>query len=218
MRLSNDRDQEIIRSAIPNSSISTMSFLSSIGNGEAIAFGEAIAVPMRMRFTRVQENMLPKAHGLVEKPTEDSPDNVDLRNIVSRMRSVSGPDISSFQQTYVAAIGNSYDDEADVEFGYGGHETQPVRPFADEQTAIEPYRPDMLPRVASTALAFGSQPQTSIDSKLAELRKDLLREDAPLASRPAPVQDPAVPLRREPGTSLRDSILKKPVSSLYNKD
>jgi DNA helicase HerA-like ATPase len=218
MRLSNDRDQEIIRSAIPNSSISTMSFLSSIGNGEAIAFGEAIAVPMRMRFTRVQENMLPKAHGLVEKPTEDSPDNVDLRNIVSRMRSVSGPDISSFQQTYVAAIGNSYDDEADVGFGYGGHETQPVRPFADEQSAIEPYRPDMLPRVASTALAFGSQPQTSIDSKLAELRKDLLRADAPLASRPAPVQEPAVPLRREPGTSLRDSILKKPVSSLYNKD
>jgi hypothetical protein len=76
----------------------------------------------------------------------------------------------------------------------------------------------MLPRVASTALAFGSQPQTSIDSKLAELRKDLLRADAPLASRPAPVQEPAVPLRREPGTSLRDSILKKPVSSLYNKD
>jgi hypothetical protein len=218
MRLSNDRDQEIIRSAIPNSSISTMSFLSSIGNGEAIAFGEAIAVPMRMRFTRVQENMLPKAHGLVEKPTEDSPDNVDLRNIVSRMRSVSGPDISSFQQTYVAAISNGYDDEADVEFGYGGHEAQPERPFADEQTAIEPYRPDMLPRVASAAPAFGSQPQTSIDSKLAELRKDLLREDAPLASRSAPVQEPVAPLRREPGTSLRDSILKKPVSSLYNKD
>jgi len=82
--------------------------------------------------------MLPKAHGLVEKPTENSPDNVDLRNIVSRMRSVSGPDISSFQQTYVAAISNSYDDEADVEFGYGGHEAQPERPFADEQTAIEP--------------------------------------------------------------------------------
>lgn len=48
MRLANDRDQEIIRSAISNSSISTTSFISSIGNGEAIAFGEAVAVPMRM--------------------------------------------------------------------------------------------------------------------------------------------------------------------------
>lgn len=60
MRLANDRDQEIIRSAIPNSSISTTSFISSIGNGEAIAFGEAISVPMRMRFSRVAENLLPR--------------------------------------------------------------------------------------------------------------------------------------------------------------
>jgi DNA helicase HerA-like ATPase len=56
MRLSNDRDQDIIRSAIPDSSASTMSFLSSIGNGEAIAFGEAVAVPMRMVFERVSED------------------------------------------------------------------------------------------------------------------------------------------------------------------
>jgi len=63
MRLANDHDQEIIRSAIPNSSSSTTSFISSIGNGEAIAFGEAVAVPMRMRFTRVEPNRLPKANG-----------------------------------------------------------------------------------------------------------------------------------------------------------
>ena len=43
MRLSNDLDQEIIRTAIPGSSISTTSFISSIANGEAIAFGEAVA-------------------------------------------------------------------------------------------------------------------------------------------------------------------------------
>jgi len=52
MRLANDRDQEIIRSAISNSSSSTTSFLSSIGNGEAIAFGDAVPVPMRMCFDR----------------------------------------------------------------------------------------------------------------------------------------------------------------------
>jgi DNA helicase HerA-like ATPase len=62
MRLSNDRDQDIIRSAIPDSSASTMSFLSSIGNGEAIAFGEAVAVPMRMVFERVSEDILPRAN------------------------------------------------------------------------------------------------------------------------------------------------------------
>lgn len=215
MRLSNDRDQEIIRSAIPNSSISTMSFLSSIGNGEAIAFGEAIAVPMRMRFTRVQESMLPKAHGLVEKPTEESPDTVDLRNIVSRMRAISGPDISTFQQTYTAAA-SSGDDHMDVEYDHRVQPEQPIRQQPAPQ--IEPYHPDMLPRVNNATPTFGAQPQTSIESKLAELRRDLLREDSPATTRATPVQETPPSLRREPGTSLRDSILKKPISSLYNKD
>ncbi|MGO6704274.1 ATP-binding protein, partial [Rhizobium ruizarguesonis] len=105
MRLANDRDQEIIRSAIPNSSISTTSFISSIGNGEAIAFGEAISVPMRMRFSRVDENLLPKASSANSKNSEEDPDTVDLRKIVTRMRAVTvGPDISNFQQNYAASV------------------------------------------------------------------------------------------------------------------
>jgi DNA helicase HerA-like ATPase len=204
MRLSNDRDQDIIRSAIPNSSISTMSFLSSIGNGEAIAFGEAVAVPMRMRFTRVQEKMLPKAHGLAEKPSEDSPDNVDLRNIIGRMRSMSGPDISAFQQTYTAAAIGSDDDNTD-DLQYASAE-------------IEPYRPDMLPRPNNAPSASGSQAEPTLESKLAELRRGMLIDEGLAPPRPASAQENPPSLRREPGTSLRDSILKRPISSLYKKD
>jgi DNA helicase HerA-like ATPase len=82
MRLANDRDQEIIRSALPNSSTSTTSFLASIGNGEAIAFGEAVAVPMRMMFERVPNYALPSANGV--KSTASS---LNLRSIVEKMRS-----------------------------------------------------------------------------------------------------------------------------------
>ncbi len=46
MRLANERDQEIIRSAIADSSASTLSFLSSMGQREAIAFGEGVATTM----------------------------------------------------------------------------------------------------------------------------------------------------------------------------
>jgi uncharacterized protein len=198
MRLSNDRDQEIIRSAIPNSSISTMSFLSSIGNGEAIAFGEAVAVPMRMRFTRVEEKMLPKAHGLAERPSEDAPDTVDLRNIIGRMRSLSGPDISAFQQTYVAATSAFDDSGGDADLAE--HET----------SGMEPYRPDMLPRP-------GNEAEPTLESKLAELRRGMLIDEG-LAARPTAAPESPPSLRREPGTSLRDSILKRPISSLYKKD
>lgn len=213
MRLANDRDQEIIRSAIPNSSISTTSFLSSIGNGEAIAFGEAIAVPMRMRFSRVDGHLLPKANGSATKISEDSPDTVDLRTIVSRMRAISGPDISPLQQSYSAAneavttISNDLGD-APVEQA-AWHHAEADAPLN------EPYRPDMLPRSAIPQTA--APVQTSIDSRLSELRRES-RGDDTAGTRTIPAREAPPSLRREPGLSLRDSILRKPLSSLYDKE
>jgi DNA helicase HerA-like ATPase len=148
MRLSNDRDQEIIRSAIPNSSISTTSFISSIGNGEAIAFGEAVAVPMRMRFTRVDEKSLPKANGVAVKVTDETPDTVDLRNVVSRMRAMNGPDISSFQNAYTASLGGFDSASAPMEETFsdtsGFDRTAPEPADETSESAVEPYNPAML--------------------------------------------------------------------------
>jgi uncharacterized protein len=50
MRLPNEADKAIVRAALSESSASVLSFLSSIADREAIAFGEAIPAPMRMRF------------------------------------------------------------------------------------------------------------------------------------------------------------------------
>ncbi|MBB4569092.1 ATP-binding protein [Rhizobium leucaenae] len=218
MRLANDRDQDIIRSAIPNSSISTTSFLSSIGNGEAIAFGEAIAVPMRMRFSRVEEHLLPKASGSIARTSEESPDTVDLRTIVSRMRSISGPDISAFQQSYRVssdAVKDIDEDINDEDVGQPAPKPEP-QSVRIEAPPIEPYRPDMLPRTTA-ASAFGAAPQTSIDSRLAELRREFRGGDN-ASGQSASANELSPSVRREGGLSLRDSILKKPLSSLYNKD
>lgn len=91
MRLSNDHDQEIIRSAISDSSASTLSFLSSIGNREAIAFGEGIATPMRMRFTTQPVEWIPGAP--VEfAPTDQfgRPAEPNLEAIINSMRNING--------------------------------------------------------------------------------------------------------------------------------
>ncbi|MGX9989677.1 ATP-binding protein [Rhizobium sp. Z1P35] len=215
MRLANDRDQEIIRSAIPNSSISTTSFISSIGNGEAIAFGEAISVPMRMRFSRVDEKLLPKASSANSKNSEEDPDTVDLRKIVTRMRAVTvGPDISNFQQSYAASAADF--DEADPtdEDLDAKQYTPPVSSAAPPAPAPpESYRRELLPQTPRL------DPATSpaIDPRLDALRREM-RRDEPVFARPAPPADQPAVSRREPGTSLRESILKKPLSSLYNKD
>lgn len=89
MRLANERDQEIIRSAIADSSASTLSFLSAMGQREAIAFGEGVATTMRLRFEQMDAALLPGS-SLKREDVEILSDgnDVDLFSIVSRLRSV----------------------------------------------------------------------------------------------------------------------------------
>ena len=89
MRLANDRDQAIIRSAISDSSASTLSFLSSIGNREAIAFGEGISTPMRMRFADQPAKFIPGAPKEVLPGDEQSQAiDPDLDAIIDSMRNI----------------------------------------------------------------------------------------------------------------------------------
>lgn len=219
MRLSNDRDQEIIRSAIPNSSVSTTSFISSIGNGEAIAFGEAVAVPMRMRFTRVDEKNLPKANGVAVKVSDETPDTVDLRNVVARMRAMNGPDISGFQQSYNTAV-NSLPQPQSIEDSYMESDglAEPAAPIAwrdTDENASEPYNPGMLPRM---------EPVNPHLERFNQIRSQLLSEDPMRQPAPEPYRQPvrpapsfAQPQSDQPRPSLRESLLKKPLSSIIRK-
>ncbi|MGP4686495.1 ATP-binding protein [Agrobacterium pusense] len=204
MRLSNEIDQKIILSAVPNASASTTSFLSSIGNGESIAFGEAVGVPMRMRFDRVPTIKLPKASGTISHASQETPDTVDLNAIVTRMRAASRPVITGFQQSVEAAFSDPAEptarplDAADID------------PWKRELGAAvseeyEPYRPDMLP---GRALPASQNPvgTDTASSAVNELRKagfQMQAQNGPQGdTRP----------------SLRESLLKKPLGSLYRKD
>jgi DNA helicase HerA-like ATPase len=59
MRMANDRDQAIVRSAIPDAGSSLLDFLPSLGTAEAIVFGEGVALPTRFRFSEVPAERLP---------------------------------------------------------------------------------------------------------------------------------------------------------------
>ena len=196
MRLSNDRDQDIIRSAIPDSSASTMSFLSSIGNGEAIAFGEAVAVPMRMVFERVSEAVLPRANSGLQPVHRGDPNTVDLGKIVMRMRH-----IDETARTVAPA-------------------TEPVRP---QPASIRPQMPSIDPaedfgaappmRRTTDGLS-GAAPADQAYGGPALDRNPEYRPSAPAAHTADrdPEYRPAAP--RPELNSLRSSLLKKPLSSL----
>lgn len=86
MRLANERDQEIIRSAIADSSASTLSFLSSMGQREAIAFGEGVATTMRMKFEMLQSALVPGSRDPETTGVRREVDAFDLIGIVNRLR------------------------------------------------------------------------------------------------------------------------------------
>ena len=89
MRLANEQDQAIIRSAIANSSASTLSFLSSMGQREAIAFGEGVATTMRLKFEEMAPHLLPGAGKKLAGDGEPGEaGDIDLASIVERLRNV----------------------------------------------------------------------------------------------------------------------------------
>ncbi|PCH49627.1 MAG: ATPase [Hyphomicrobiales bacterium] len=86
MRLSNQKDQEIIAGAFNSGAQSTINFLPSISNRECIAFGEALHSPMRMTFETVLAKDLPGAN--IRQIQEDTRAGkvVNLQGVISKMR------------------------------------------------------------------------------------------------------------------------------------
>jgi len=60
-RMTGQEDQEIVRGALPEASHGLMNFLPALRNGEAIAVGEGVSMPMRVCFTPPPEEHRPKS-------------------------------------------------------------------------------------------------------------------------------------------------------------
>ncbi|WP_337266947.1 ATP-binding protein [Oryzifoliimicrobium ureilyticus] len=164
MRLANVRDQDIIRSAIPQASSSTMNFISSMDNGEAIAFGEALRVPMRMRFQHVSTQLLPRTQAGAPE-IQETADTVDLSRVVTRMRSVGNSDLA--QNRLSQQVAQTYESRENM-----FHEPK----YADE--AMEPYRAEMLPNSDGERLEGPVlRPDMSVQEKLDALRREMQRMD-----------------------------------------
>jgi uncharacterized protein len=61
MRLTHEKDQQIVRSAMVDSAFGLLEALPSLGNAEAIAVGEGVAIPMRLVFDQLEPAQRPKS-------------------------------------------------------------------------------------------------------------------------------------------------------------
>jgi uncharacterized protein len=91
LRMSNDRDQEIVTSAISDTGAGLLEFLSALGQREAIAFGDGVTLPVRIRFDELDKATMPRSSSarFSEKWQKSIGDEGFLESVVERWRASS---------------------------------------------------------------------------------------------------------------------------------
>src|SRR5277367_3302973 len=86
MRMTNERDQALLRSAVADTAANFLAFLPSLGTGEAFAFGEGVALPTRMKFRQLPAQLVPKSETITPGEGTATTDNHSLASVVERWR------------------------------------------------------------------------------------------------------------------------------------
>jgi hypothetical protein len=91
LRMSNDRDQEIVKSAISDTGSGLLEFLTALGQREAIAFGDGVTLPVRIKFDELPKHCMPRSSSarFTEKWQKSVGDEGFLDSIVDRWRNSS---------------------------------------------------------------------------------------------------------------------------------
>ena len=89
MRMTNDRDQALLRSAVSDGAANLLAFLPSLGTREALAFGEGVALPTRLTFKTLPRHLLPKSEtdGGATRPASMPIDQHFVETVLERWRS-----------------------------------------------------------------------------------------------------------------------------------
>jgi uncharacterized protein len=87
-RLTNEKDQEILRAGISDAAASLLEFMSTMGTGDAITFGEGVALPTRIKFDILPAHAMPKSNtaSFTKNWARDMPDDTFLIEVVNRWR------------------------------------------------------------------------------------------------------------------------------------
>jgi DNA helicase HerA-like ATPase len=88
MRLTNERDQDILKAGISDAAASLLDFMPTMGAGEAVTFGEGVALPTRIKFDLLPVNELPRSNtaSFTKNWANDLQDDSFLIEVVNRWR------------------------------------------------------------------------------------------------------------------------------------
>jgi DNA helicase HerA-like ATPase len=154
MRLTNERDQQILRAGISDAASSLLDFMPTMGTGEAIAFGEGVALPTRIKFDMLTAEEWPMSNtaSVTGSWAREMPEDGFLQDIVLRWRA----------QTF-SPEGSVFDVPPQAAFGQ-----QPAPPAAPDLTAplrrLSTLSPGMAPPAA------GGEERPSLANLIRQIR------------------------------------------------
>jgi hypothetical protein len=196
--MSNDRDQQIVTSSISDTGSGLLEFLSALGQREAIAFGEGVTLPVRIRLDELPKHAMPRSSSarFTEMWQQSMGDEGFLDTVVERWRlSSSGAGVDGSQNMDMFADSMGFGTDA---------------PPAPEPIA-QPH-----PRVAGTGqsrpAAMPSPPGGTAPRRETAPASQLRRESP--AAAPASAQPAAAPAQAGAGgggtlRSLRDRLSQR---------
>ena len=149
LRMANDRDQEIVQSAIADTGSGLLEFLPALGAREAIAFGDGVTLPVRIKFNELEKCNLPRSSSaeFSEKWQSSVDEDGFLETIVERWRTSGASD--SIQDNHfdqIEPVLDGYVNDTDGLMPNGAEQVAPVqrndrrtfRRRAEDQPAPQP--------------------------------------------------------------------------------
>lgn len=167
MRMTNERDQEIVKAAISDAATSLMEFIPSMRDREAIAFGEGLALPGRIHFDPLPEHALPKrgAASFSDQWTKEITNTEFIDSVVARWRASSAPETIADLTTQELENSDTNDHQENTETTPSRTPAQGLENF-DRRSSIETQTPPShQPDRRSENLMLTSKPAPSIRLK-----------------------------------------------------
>jgi hypothetical protein len=185
MRLSNESDQKLIRSAVSDAAESLLTFVPSLGVREVFTFGPGVAVPTRMRFAEIPEHLRPNSEA-AGSTRSDAGTNFS-RDLISSV-------IDRWRSATMSGRAGSDDDSGDLASPLDAPALQPT---AAPPPMAPPPRP-ASPRVAPTLAPAHRPPPTAPGAsppRPSVLRKPLEGGASPYPLSNTPPPPPTYPSR-----------------------
>jgi DNA helicase HerA-like ATPase len=87
MRMANEHDQALLRSAVADAGANLLDFVPSLGTGEVVGFGEGMPMPARFTFSHLQQQAIPHSEASELAADADAMSQRDfVRSVVDRWR------------------------------------------------------------------------------------------------------------------------------------